>query len=163
MRWRHEACRDHRAAAGLQRPRTASRSQRCDLWRTIESLVNEFCLRLMVCRFGPESAYGDPQPRRAGAQSDNRDVWILKFHCGASDAPEHSKIFSSCQPAMARVCELAISFHNSDVATGFACEIRQINIELARGIVDASCSMILFRPATDIFIQCRYQTHLRFS
>jgi hypothetical protein len=133
------------------------------LWRTIESLVNEFCLRLMVCRFGPESAYGDPQPRRAGAQSDNRDVWILKFHHGASDAPEYSKILSDCQPAMTFVCELAISFHNSDVAAGFACEIRQINIELARGIVDASCSMILFRPARDIFIQCRYQTHLRFS
>jgi hypothetical protein len=49
------------------------------------------------------------------------------------------------------------------VAAGFACEIRQIKIELARGIVDASCSMILFRPARDIFIQCRYQTHLRFS
>jgi hypothetical protein len=61
--------------------------------------VNEFWLWLMVYFFCPESAYGDPQSRQAGAQSDNRDVWILKFHCGASDAPEHSKILSSCQPA----------------------------------------------------------------
>jgi len=115
------------------------------LWRTIESLVNKFCLRLS----------------RAGAQSDNRDMWILKFHYGASDAPEHSKILSSCKPATAFVCELAISFRNSDVAAGFACEIRQIKIELTRGIVDAARSMMLFRPARDIFIKCRYQTHLR--
>jgi hypothetical protein len=100
-------------------------------------------------------------PDIQSAQSDNRDVRILKFHCGASDAPEYSKILSDCQPAMAFVYELAISFRNSDVAAGFACEIRQIKIELARGIVDASRSMTLFRPARDIFIKGRYQTHLR--
>ena len=98
------------------------------------------------------------------AQLDNRDVWLAKFHFRALSPPEHSEKLSDCHLAIGRPPDKpVIGFSNGDMAAGVARQARQIGIEFASGLVDASRFIMLFRPARDIFIQCRYQTHVHFS
>src|SRR6266550_2152390 len=101
--------------------------------------------------------------RTQSTYPDNRALRIIKFYQRPSDAAQHSEKFPDFQPLVTLLRrELPISVSNGNTAIGVAHEFRQIKVEPANRIVDASHSVMLVGPAGNVLIKGCYQSHLRF-